>query len=145
MAEPLSIASGTIALLLLAQEKFLRFKQVPSSQYEAYNTVQLEVEIYTKILEEVGQIALKGTSSLPESATLSLQLCQRHLHKLMSEIDVVFGSNPERKPKRLSSDAAGAKMVETMRNYRRSVKILRDIVMEQVSFVEQVVFLLIAN
>jgi hypothetical protein len=129
--ESLSVTAGTLAIVSTAQklsfELFNLLKETKVS--EQLSTIQLEVEIYTKILEEVGQIALSGTSSLPESAKLSLRLCQRHLAKVDAEIQDLFGSERVLKGKKPASGAETG-LVETMRNYRRSVKILRDIVME---------------
>ncbi|KAF1922502.1 uncharacterized protein M421DRAFT_426844 [Didymella exigua CBS 183.55] len=133
--DPLSITAATISILSTAQETFKHLKHLQefqTSEFEQLTTVQLEVEIYNKILEEVGQIALSGTSSLPESARLSLRLCQRHLVKVMAEIDELYVLKSGRKSKKPASGAE-ANLVETMKDYRRSVKILRDIVMDGVT------------
>jgi hypothetical protein len=127
--DPLSIAAGALAVLQSAEKTFKLLENIRIS--EKLTSVQLELEIYNKILEEVGQIALSGTSSLPESARLTLRLCQRHLDKVMTEMDDLYGSKPRWKSRIPSStDIFEATLVKAMKNYRRSVKILRDIVME---------------
>jgi hypothetical protein len=129
--DPLSVTAGTLAVVSTAQKvsNLLINLLKETKVSEQLSTVQLEVEIYTKILEEVGQIALSGTSSLPESARLSLQLCERHLAKVNAEIHELFGSERGWRGKKPASGAENS-LVETLKSYRRSVKILRDIVME---------------
>ncbi|KAH4014498.1 hypothetical protein HBI70_177610 [Parastagonospora nodorum] len=130
--DPLSVTAGTIAILSLAKRTFENLKELQTDRFGHLTTIRLEIEIYNKILEEVGQIALSGTSLLPESARLSLQLCHRHLTTVTAEIDKLYALKSGRKSNKPASSAE-ASLVETTKNYRRSVKILRDIVMDGVT------------
>jgi predicted membrane protein len=121
--DPLSIASGTIGLVSRAIH--LRDVLAPLQDQDSKFEVVTEIGIYTKILEEVGRIALSETSTLPESATMALQLCNLHLSKI--EEEVKKSARASRTFKTLSV----TKVLEPpLKRYRRSVKILRAIVME---------------
>lgn len=125
--EPLSITAGTIAVLQIAGRAFQYIRDLATS--EELQTVRLEVEIYNRILEEVGQIALSSTTSLPESAQLSLQLCKRFVTEIVARIEECYVTKDGRKSKKPKSGAED-RLIETMKKYRRSVKILREVVME---------------
>jgi hypothetical protein len=136
--DPLSITAGTLSVVSHAF-KILELLKAPGKDVglsESSAAVRLETEIYTKVLQEVGEIALSGPSTLPESAMLSLQFCQQQLTRLETHIKRAFDSNNDTSPvmkRRLGlvvKESAAQELVKGMKDYRRSVKILRDIVME---------------
>jgi hypothetical protein len=59
-----------------------------------FNAINSELQIYTAILEEVSIIALLGTTKLPVSATLSLQLCNQRLLDMDAQLQKL--QNPEK-------------------------------------------------
>jgi len=70
MAEAVGIAAGVIGVVSHAAKVLdIFFRSGPSKRGASLGTIHLEIEIYTAILQEVGQIALSGTSTLPRSAT----------------------------------------------------------------------------
>ncbi|KAF2786346.1 hypothetical protein K505DRAFT_343884 [Melanomma pulvis-pyrius CBS 109.77] len=127
--DPLSVTAGVLSIASLATKVSRSILESVTFEEKNYSTaVKLELEIYTNILEEVGQIALSGLSELPESAKLSLQLCHLHLSSLA---DVAEKARPQAR-KKLFDDGRKAGQMKSLqtglKDYRRSVKILREIV-----------------
>lgn len=125
--EAISLVSGALSIVSRAAQLSISLSRLTSSQKESQgiDTLNVEIHVYTKILQEVSQIALSGTSKLPESATLSLQLCNIHLSEIEAKLKHVFT------PPRLLKMVSYQKMIEaSVKDYRRSVKTLRAIVME---------------
>jgi hypothetical protein len=130
MAEAIGIAAGVIGIVdHAARVSTFLSDLVVSKKGAIWRTVKLEIEIYTTILREVGQIALSGTSALPQSASLSLQLCELYLSKLQDKIPRVLDSETN-SARKIFAKHASDEMMSDLKDYRRSVKILRDVVME---------------
>lgn len=125
MADPISIVSGALSVVDRAAQLSAWLSRLTSAQKEGrrFNTLNFEINIYTKILEEVSQIALSGTSKLPESATLSLQLCNVHLSELETRLKHVLKAS-----RKYTTDQED--LETSLKDYRRSVKMLRAIVTE---------------
>ncbi|XPS92846.1 hypothetical protein M3J09_002223 [Ascochyta lentis] len=132
--DPLSITAGSINVARYASTilDLLRGRDKEIETSKLLSTIQLEFQIYTRILEEVGQIALSGSSTIPENATLSLKLCHQQLSDLEAYVRKTFFSDSASTRMRLGSKKLGAgvvdELVSGMKDYRRSVKVLRDIV-----------------
>ncbi|KAH9862705.1 hypothetical protein J1614_010798 [Plenodomus biglobosus] len=107
MADPLSIASASIGVIDQAV-KLSKYISTLRNDTKNVDTLGLELHIYTKILEEVSQIALSVTTKLPESAILSLQLCKHHHFRLESEIQPIFGQIRRKLTKRLQRNDTGS-------------------------------------
>ncbi|KAF1845021.1 uncharacterized protein K460DRAFT_416352 [Cucurbitaria berberidis CBS 394.84] len=130
MAEAVSLAAGTLTIVNHARVVSTFLSDHDKSQNNLSAAVKLEIEIYSEILEEIGQIALSGTSRLPRSATLSLQLCELHL----SNVERIIRRNVEKITLSTAIRWPEAGDLEKhLGSYRRSVKILRDIVMDVIT------------
>jgi predicted membrane protein len=127
MAEPISIVSGALSVVDRAARLSIFLSGLTSAQKEGrgFDTLNFEINIYTKILKEVSQIALSGTSKLPESATMSLQLCNVHLSEIESKLEHILKAS-----KLLKKMSEQKDLEASVKDYRRSVKMLRAIVME---------------
>jgi hypothetical protein len=90
----------------------------------------LETQLYTQILDEVGTIALSETSSIPESASLCLQLCGRHLGQVEEWLARFHEKKKLGNDDRLSIYDFRDGLIRTLTDFRRFVIVLRDIVME---------------
>ena len=123
--DPLSIASGTIAVVELATKVSTNAVWL-SKKGRDFDAINSELQIYTAILEEISTIALSGTTKLPASATLTLQLCNQRLLDMDAQLEEL--QNPK-KPV-LFQKVYYEKLENSLKHYRRYVKLLRAIVME---------------
>lgn len=123
MAEPISVAAGIISLVERSKRLFSTTSNL-SGLDKRDPAYVLEAEICSRILDEIGQVSLSAPSSLPESATLSLQLCQLHLQTLIQAF-----AHAMSKPS-IAQHNARQMQENALKKFRRSVKLLRDIVME---------------
>lgn len=124
--DPLSIASGTIAVVRLATKVSTGAVWL-SKKGRDFDAINSELQIYTAILEEVSTIALSGTTKLPVSATLSLQLCNQRLLDMNAQLQKL--QNPEKGF--VFQKGNHEKLENSLKYYRRYVKLLRAIVMER--------------
>ncbi|KAK5737112.1 hypothetical protein LTR17_006895 [Elasticomyces elasticus] len=116
--DPLSISSSIIGLLSLAIQTTQKLKIVTSQLKGAPSTASAEIEIYSLILREVSENVLHSTE-VPPSAISCLQLCQNNLGDLGN---VVSGKHVKAEDVHL-----------VLANFRRSVLLLRDVVMDSVT------------
>ena len=123
--DPLSIASGTIAVVELATKVSTNAVWL-SKKGRDFDAINSELQIYTAILEEISTIALSGTTKLPASATLTLKLCNQRLLDMDAQLEEL--QNPK-KPV-LFQKVYYEKLENSLKHYRRYVKLLRAIVME---------------
>ncbi|OAQ60276.1 type specific antigen domain-containing protein [Pochonia chlamydosporia 170] len=114
--DPLSLTAGVINIVDSSRRTLQALSSSSSWQGERASLVQLETQICIQILDEMGQIALSYTSSIPESASLCLRLCQRHLQVLDKHL-----TDLKKAPRKL---LPVTELEKTLKDFRRSVNSL---------------------
>lgn len=124
MADPLSLAAGSIAVIQHVAKLLPRLRQRGSAQNDPIDWILIETELYTQVLKEISQISLRGSSSVPDSATMCLQACDRSLRSIEEYLPKAVKGN------KYLSGSDKQYLERVLGNFRRYVKLLRDVVME---------------
>ena len=116
MADPLSISASLVGLASFARNLFDFHKSI-NSVPEA-----LELRVYVDLLIEVSGYPLMKSQRMPRAVEPSVRLCHERLERL--EVLAKDGSGA------LGKSLDSKKGEKAINEFIRSVKILRDIVME---------------
>jgi hypothetical protein len=121
--EPLSLVAGVISLVGISRKAIDTLSLSNAWKGKSDSLVLLETQVCVQLLDEMGQITLSRASAVPQSAVLSLRLCERHLSFLQKNQDL---SSLEQAYKKSS-------ILQSLKEFRRAVKLLRDIVMDSLT------------